>query len=53
MDDFGNSLAIYWDTSKSPCCQTWQLWHFYGMVGPGGCIHLSCAEFCDPRLNVI
>jgi hypothetical protein len=49
MDDFGNSIAFYWDKNPNRCCLSWLLFHFYGMIGPGGCIHVACNEFIDLR----
>lgn len=47
MDDFGNSLGIHYDAAKDRCCRSWLIFHFYGMIGPGGCLNVACREYID------
>lgn len=47
MDDFGDSLGIYYDVAKDKCCRSWLIFHFYGLIGPGGCINVACDQYVE------
>lgn len=51
MDDFGNSLGFHYDGAKNKCCRSWIIFHFYNLIGPGGCLNVACDEFTDPKLQ--
>lgn len=50
MDDFGNSLGVHHDAAPNPCCRSWVIFHFYGLIGPGGCLNVACDHYVDLKL---
>jgi hypothetical protein len=48
MDDFGNSLDFHWGNIASNPRLQWTVWHFYGFIGPSGCLHVFCGNNIDP-----